>query len=99
MQFFGLCVEHGFALLLLLFLQGLDHSIDGCYTICLCHIGQGQQRVLQFNGAGVGHEFVEHLRAQGEFCVVRTLLVEQSDGLAIAALGIGKALFLPVDIT
>ena len=51
------------------------------------------------DGVGKRHQFVEHLRTVGQFVVVLAVLVQQSDGLAVAALGIVEFLHLPIDIS
>ena len=53
---------------------------------------------MQLHGIGVRHQFIEHLAAVGELLIVLALLVEQSDGLAIAAAGIGEFLLSPVQV-
>ena len=85
--------------LLLLALQFFDHTVDCLQTFFLGQIGEYQQRVLQIDGVGMWHEFVEYFRAIGQFFVVFTILVQKSDGLAIAALGIVIFLQLPIEIT
>ena len=84
--------------LLFLLLQGFDDTVDGGIAVLLAHLCQCLQRVLQMHGIGVRHQFVEHLRAARELFVVVALLVEQADGLAIAALGIVELLLLPVEV-
>ena len=51
------------------------------------------------DGISIGHQFVEYFRTVREFFVVRALLIQQSDGLTITALGIVKLLSLPVQVT
>ena len=51
------------------------------------------------HGFGVRNQFVEHLRATRQLGIVLALLIEQADGLAIAALCVGKLLLLPVQVT
>ena len=58
---FRLSLLRFFALLLFLLLQGFDNAVDGCITVLLVHLRQLLQRVLQMDGVGIGHEFVEHL--------------------------------------
>ncbi len=50
------------------------------------------------DGIGVGHQFVEHLRPGRQLLIVGPFLVEQSDGLAVAALGIRIFLHRPVEV-
>ena len=97
-QLLGFGVELGLTLLLLLLLQCLDHTVDGLQPFLFGHHRQLQQRVLQVDGLGMGYEFVEHLRAVRQLLVVAPFLVEQSDGLAIAAVGVAEALHLPVQV-
>ena len=91
-----------FCLLVLLFLfflfQGSNHTVDGCVAVFLVHLCQCLQRILQGNGIGMRHQFIEHLRPAGELFVVIALLVEQSDGFAVTALCIGEFLSNPVDV-
>ena len=49
-------------------------------------------------GVGIWHQLVEHLRAMGQFLVVLTFLVQQSDGLSVTSLGIVILLHLPIDV-
>ena len=44
------------------------------------------------------HQFVEHFRAVRQLLIVGTVLVQQSYGLAVAPLGVGKLVALPVDV-
>ena len=90
--------QQGVALFLLFLLQGIDHTVDGSHAVCLRHHRQQQERVLQMDSVGIGHEFVEHLRALCQCLVVRPLLVQQTDGLAITALGIVIAFLVPVEV-
>ena len=48
------------------------------------------------DGFRIGHQFVEHLRTVRQFLIVGTFLVEHADGRAVAPLGIGIALHVPV---
>ena len=91
-----LCLKGFVGLFLLFLLQGVDNAVDSRQTVFLRHLCQLLQRVLQVDGLGVWHQLVEHLRATCQFLVVGTVLVEQSDGLAVAALGVGIALHIPV---
>ena len=50
------------------------------------------------NGLSVGHQFVEHFRPCRQLLVVGPFLVEQSDGLAVASLGIGISFHGPIEI-
>ncbi len=50
------------------------------------------------HGLGVGHQFVEHLRAVGELLVVLAVFVEHADGRSVTPLGIGVLLALPVEV-
>ena len=50
------------------------------------------------HGIGVWHQFVEHFRPLRQFLVVGTLLVEQSDGLTVAALSVVELLLSPIDV-
>ena len=50
------------------------------------------------NGLGEGHEFVEHLRALVELCIVGTVLVEHSDSLTVCALSVGITLSRPINV-
>ena len=51
------------------------------------------------DGIGIGHQFVEHLRALRQCLVVGMLLIQQSDGLAVTALGVVITFLLPVEVT
>ena len=92
----GLCLF--VALLLLFFLQGLYHAVDGGIAALLVHLGECLQGVLQVYGVGERHQLVEHLGAFGQLLVVGTLLVEQSDGLAVATLGVIVFLKIPIQV-
>ena len=94
------CIFFCLFVLLFLFLlfQSSNHTVDGCVAVFLVHLCQCLQRILQGDGIGVRHQFIEHLRTVGELFVVITLLVEQSDGFAVTALGIGEFLSNPVDV-
>ena len=85
-------------LLLFLLLQRLNNAVDGGIAVFLAHLGERLQRVLQIDGIGIRHQFIEHLRSLRQFLVVLAFLVEQSDGLSIAALGVVELLLLPVDV-
>ena len=50
------------------------------------------------NRVGVGTEFVEHLRPLCQLFVVLALLVEQSDGLAVASLSVAELLLQPIKV-
>ena len=80
------------------FLQCLNNPVYGCVAVFFTHQGERLQRVLQVNGIGIGNQFVEHFRPARKFFVVVAFLVEQSDGFAVAALGIGKLLHFPVKV-
>ena len=86
-----------FFLFFLLF-QGFNHAVDGGISVFLAHFRQRLQRVLQMDGIGVGTEFVKHLRAIRQLLVVLALLVEQSDGLAVASLCVAELLLQPIKI-
>ena len=86
------------AFLFLFLLQRLDDTVDGLVALFLGQLGQHLQRVLQIDGIGVGNQFVEHLRTFGKLFIVFTVLVEQSDGLAVAALGIAEFLLCPIEV-
>ena len=86
------------SLFLLLFLQRLNDAVDGFIALGLIHAGEFLQGVLQMYRLGIGHQFIEHLRAVGELLIVRALLVEHTDGLTITALGIGIALKVPIQV-
>ena len=85
--------------LLLFLFQFIDDAVDYLQLFFLRHHREFQQRVLQMDGIGVRHQFVEHLRAVRQFLVVVAILVQQSDGLAVAALGIVVFLHLPVQVS
>ena len=85
-------------LLLFLFLQSLDHAVDGLVALFLVHLCQSLERVLQMNGVCVRHKLVENFGTSRQFLVVLTLFVEQSYSLAVAALRIVIALALPVNV-
>ena len=87
------------ALLLFFLLQFFYDAVDGGQAVFLRHVGQFLQGVLQMDGIGIWHQFVEHLRTDRQFLVVGALSVQQTDGFAIAALGIVVFLFLPVETT
>ena len=86
------------AFLLFFFLQGLNHAVDGLVAFLFGKFGQHLQRVLQMDGLGEGHQFVEHLRAFVELLVVLAVLVKEPDGLAVAALGIAELLLVPIEV-
>ena len=89
----------GFVTFLLFFLlQCFNDAVDSCQTVFLGHVGQLLQGVLQMNGIRIRYQFVKNLGAFGQHLVVVTLLVEQSDSLAIAALRIIVFLELPVKV-
>ena len=96
---FGFLSQQGVAFFLLLLFQGVDHAVDGLQAVGLRHHRQQQQRVLQMDGVRIGHELVEHLRAQGQRLVVGPFLIQESDGLAVTALGIVIAFHVPVEVT
>ena len=50
------------------------------------------------DGLGEGHQFVEYLGAFVELFVVLAVLVEQSDGFAVTALGIAELLLGPIEV-
>ena len=56
------------------------------------------QGVLQMDGVGIRHQFVEYLRTVGELFVVFAVLVQESDGSIIASFGIAITVALPVYI-
>ena len=95
---FGLGFLLRLFLLFLLLLQRLYHPVYGCVAVGLAHGGEGQQRVLQVDGVGIGHQAVEYLRAVGELLVVLAFFVEHAHGGAVTALGVAEFLQLPVDI-
>ena len=73
--FLNLGLQSLVALLLFLFLQGINHAVDGLQTLLLRHLCQFLQRVLQVDGFGKGHQLVEHLRAVRQLLVVGAVLV------------------------
>ena len=75
-----------------------DNAVDGCIARRFVHTGELLQRVLQMNGLGEWHQFVEHLGALVELSIVGSVVVEQSYCLAIRALCVGIAFALPVDV-
>ena len=83
---------------LFLFLQGLNYSVDGSIAFCLGHSGQCLQTVLQIDGRGIGHQFIEHFGALHYAVVVLTLLAEQTDGLAITGLCLVVAAAFPIEL-
>ena len=86
-------------LLLFLLDEVFYHLINNLVTLFLRHLGQSLQRVLQGNGIGIGHQFVEHFRTLVQLFVVLAVFVQQTDGLAIAALGVAIFLLIPIHIT
>ena len=94
----GFLLSLFFAFFLFFLLQGGNHAVDGSIAVFLIHLCQCLEGVLQGYGIGEGYQFVEHLGAVGELLVVLALLVEQADGFAVAALGIGEFLSNPVDV-
>ena len=50
------------------------------------------------DGLRMGHELVEHLRTVRQFLVILAVAVQQSDGLAVAAVGIAEPFHLPVQV-
>ena len=81
-----------------LFLQSLYHAVDGFVALFLREFCQHLQRVLQMDGLGEGHQLVEYLGAFVELFVVLAVLVEQSDGFAVTALGIAELLLGPIEV-
>ena len=75
-----------------------DDAVDGSITRRFVHTGELLQRVLQMNGLGEWHQFVEHLGALVELSIVGSVVVEQSYCLTIRALCVGIAFALPVDV-
>ena len=51
------------------------------------------------DGVGIRHQLIENLRALRELLVVRTVLIQQSDGRTIAATGVTEFLQFPVHVT
>ena len=85
-------------LLAFLALELRDNTVDGSIARRFVHTGELLQRVLQMYCLGEWHQFVEHLGALVELSIVGSVVVEQSDSLAIRALCVGIAFALPVDI-
>ena len=79
--------------------QVTDDAVDHLQLLFLRQRGEFQQRVLQVDGISVRHQLVEHFRAVRQFFIVLALLVQESDGFAIAALGVVVFLHLPVQVT
>ena len=86
------------ALFLLLFLQCLNHAVDGGIAVGLAHVGENLQRVLQVDGIGIGHQLVEDDGAVRQLFVVLAVAVEQTDGLAVAATGVAIFLLVPIQV-
>ena len=83
---------------LLLLLQRFDDTVNGGIAVFFAHLRQSLQGVLQVDGIGMWHKFVENLRATRQLFVVLSFLVEQADGFAVAALGIVELLLLPIQV-
>ena len=94
----GILLSLAVALLLLLPFQFGYHAVDGGITVFLAHLGECLQRILQVDGVGIGCQLVEYLRAFRQLLVVVAVLVQQSDGLSVAASGIAELLLLPVQV-
>ena len=62
-RLFGFSFFEGPLLFLFLFLEVFYDLVDNLVALLLRHLGQPLQGVLQLDAAGVGHQFVEHLRA------------------------------------
>ena len=83
----------------LLFAEGRDDTVDGRIAFFVAHERKSLQRVLQLNGRGVGHEFVEHLRSPRHFSVVLPVAVDHAECLVVARLCFVVASALPVELT
>ena len=83
---------------LFLFLQCFNHAVDGRITVIFTHLGQCLQRVLQMDSLGMWYQFVENLRTIGQLLIVITILIEQTNSLAIATTSITKVLTRPVEV-
>ena len=95
---FGLSLLGGPFFLTFFRLQSLDDAVDGLIALFLGQTGQHLQRVLQMDGVGVGHEFVEHFRPLRQFLIIAALLVQQSDSLAVTPLRVVVTLLSPIEI-
>ena len=60
---------------LFLLFQGIYHLVNGDIPFCFAHAGKRLQGVLQMDGVGIRHQFIENLRTVGELFVVFTVLV------------------------
>ncbi len=97
--FLGFSLLGGPLFLLLLLLQSLYHTVDGLVAFVLRQAGKHLQRVLQIDGIGERHQFVEHLRAFRQLLIVAAVFVQQSDGLAVTALRIVILLARPIEVS
>ena len=84
--------------LFLLSFQGSYHSVDGCVSVFLVHFGKRLQGVLKGDGIGIRHQFVQHLGAMSQLRIILSVLIEQADCFAIAALGISISPGFPIQI-
>ena len=85
-------------LLLFLLLELFYHPVYGLVALGLGQFCEHLERVLQVDGVGERHQFVEHLRPFRQQRVVGPVLVEQPDGLAVAPLGVVVLLPGPVEV-
>ena len=90
----GLIAPLGFLLALVFLYEPVNHFV----ALRFGHLGQGLERVLQVNSVGMGHQHIEQQRAVGQLLVVFAVLVQQSDGFAIAAMGMRELLCLPIEV-
>ena len=67
--------------------------------MCVIHLCQRLQRVLQMHGFGIGYECVKDFGSLGELGVVLPILVQHADRLGVAALRISKSLPIPIEIS
>ena len=84
--------------LFLLSFQGSYHTVDGCIPVSLVHFGKRLQGILEGDGIGIRHQFVQHLGAMSQLWIILSVLVEQADCFVIAALGISISSGFPIQI-
>ena len=84
--------------LFLLSFQGSYHTVDGCIPVSLVHFGKRLQGILEGDGIGIRHQFVQHLGAMSQLRIILSVLIEQADCFAIAALGISISSGFPIQI-
>ena len=93
-----LCFQRTLLLLFLLF-QSRDDAVDGGVAVCVIHLCQRLQRVLQMHSFGIGHERIKDFGAFCELCIVLPIFVQHANRLGVTALSISKTLLIPIEIS